>query len=101
LAQKLGQLQPFIAVFPNKCMANLHLLGRPDTLLARPAGSIRRRRKGQRPSTGCRGRWRPTPWTGSASTWRSCSRRPRRRGRRRLGRIVVSHYRSSNLYQIC
>ena len=34
LAQKLGQLQPFIAVFPQKCMANLHLLGQPNTVLA-------------------------------------------------------------------
>ena len=34
LAQKLGRLQPFIAVLPQECMANLHLLGQPDTLLA-------------------------------------------------------------------
>jgi hypothetical protein len=34
LAQKLGQLQPFIAVFPQECMANLHLLGQPNTFLA-------------------------------------------------------------------
>jgi hypothetical protein len=27
LAQKLGQLQPSIAVFPQECMANLHLFG--------------------------------------------------------------------------
>ena len=35
LAQKLGQLQPFIAVFPQECMANLRLLGQPNTFLAR------------------------------------------------------------------
>jgi hypothetical protein len=34
LAQKLGQLQPFIAVFPQECWANLQLLGQPNTLLA-------------------------------------------------------------------
>jgi hypothetical protein len=31
----LGQLQPFIAVLSQECMANLHLLGQPDTCLAR------------------------------------------------------------------
>ena len=42
-AQKLGQLQPFIAVLPVGCMdqvADLQLLGRPDALLA--AGADRR-----------------------------------------------------------
>ena len=34
LAQKLGQLQPFVAVFLQECMANLHLLGQPNTFLA-------------------------------------------------------------------
>ena len=28
LVQKLGQLQLFLAVFPQECMASLHLLGR-------------------------------------------------------------------------
>ena len=35
LAQKLGQLQPFIAVFPQECMRHLHLLGQPNTFFAR------------------------------------------------------------------
>jgi hypothetical protein len=35
LAQKLGQLQPFPALFPRECMANLHILGQPNTFLAR------------------------------------------------------------------
>ena len=41
LAQKLGQLQHFIAVFPwelyshGNTWANLHILGQPNTLLAR------------------------------------------------------------------
>ena len=34
LAQKLGQLQPFLAVFSQECMANLHLLGQPNTFRA-------------------------------------------------------------------
>jgi hypothetical protein len=34
LAQKLGQLQPFIAVFPQESWANLHCLGQPNTFLA-------------------------------------------------------------------
>jgi hypothetical protein len=34
LAQKLGQLQPFVAVFPQECMADSHRLGRPDARLA-------------------------------------------------------------------
>jgi hypothetical protein len=34
LAQKLGKLQSFIAVFPQKCMANLYILGQPNTFLA-------------------------------------------------------------------
>jgi hypothetical protein len=35
LAQKLGQRQPFIAVFSQESMGQLlHLLGQPDTLLA-------------------------------------------------------------------
>ena len=34
MAQKLAQLQPFIAVFPQECVANLHDLGQPNTLLA-------------------------------------------------------------------
>ena len=34
LAQKLGQLQPCIAVFPQECTADLHLLGQPNTFLA-------------------------------------------------------------------
>ena len=35
LAQKMGQLQPFVAVFPQACMhgANSHILGQPDTFL--------------------------------------------------------------------
>ena len=33
-AQKLGQLQPFLAAFPQECRANLHRLGQPDTFLA-------------------------------------------------------------------
>ena len=33
LAQNLGQLQRFIAVLPQECMANLHLLGQPNTFL--------------------------------------------------------------------
>ena len=34
LAQKLGQLQPFIAVFPSmNAWANLHRLSQPDTFL--------------------------------------------------------------------
>jgi hypothetical protein len=36
-AQKLGQLQPFVAVFPQECMANLHILGQPNTFLAADA----------------------------------------------------------------
>jgi hypothetical protein len=37
LAQKLGQLQPFIAAFPQEsnAWANSHILGLPNTLLAR------------------------------------------------------------------
>ena len=36
LDQKLGQLQSFIAVFPQEyAWANLHLLGQPNTFLAR------------------------------------------------------------------
>ena len=43
-AQKLGQLQPFGAVFPQECIwANLHLLGRPDTLLALATSAGERR----------------------------------------------------------
>jgi hypothetical protein len=44
LAQKLGQLQPFIAVFRQECIAwaNLYILGQPNTFLAagasRPGG---------------------------------------------------------------
>jgi hypothetical protein len=38
LAQKLGQLQPFLAFsslfFPQECVANLHLVGQPNTFLA-------------------------------------------------------------------
>ena len=34
LAQKLDQLQPFIAVFPQECMGQLALLGQPHTSLA-------------------------------------------------------------------
>jgi hypothetical protein len=37
LAQKLGQLQPFIAVFPQRyrtAWTNLHILGQPNTFLA-------------------------------------------------------------------
>ena len=35
LAQKLGQLQPFLAVFPQACMGQLaSSLGQPDTFLA-------------------------------------------------------------------
>ena len=34
LAQKLGQLQPFVAVFLQECMANLHLLGQPNSFFA-------------------------------------------------------------------
>ena len=34
LAQKSGQIQPFIAVFPQEC-TDQHLLGQPDTLFAR------------------------------------------------------------------
>jgi hypothetical protein len=34
LAQKLGQLQPFIAVLPRNAWPNLHLLGQPNTFLA-------------------------------------------------------------------
>ena len=40
LAQKLGQLQPFIAVLPQECMANLHLLRHPNTFLATAAGDV-------------------------------------------------------------
>jgi hypothetical protein len=45
LAQKLGQLQPFIAVFScRNTWANLHLLGQPNTVLAqvRLAAAARR-----------------------------------------------------------
>ena len=38
LAQKMGQLQPFITVFSRENMANLHLLGQPDTSLAKGCG---------------------------------------------------------------
>ena len=34
LAQKLRQIQPFIAVFSPECMANLHILGQPNSFLA-------------------------------------------------------------------
>ena len=34
LAQKLGQLQPFIAVYPQESMGQLDLLGQPNTFLA-------------------------------------------------------------------
>jgi hypothetical protein len=34
LAQKLGQLRSFLAVFPQECVANLHLLGQPNTFSA-------------------------------------------------------------------
>jgi hypothetical protein len=34
-AQKLGQLQPFVAVFPRTAWAGWHILGQPNTLLAR------------------------------------------------------------------
>jgi hypothetical protein len=40
LAQ-VGQLQPFITVFPPECMANLYLLGRPNTFLAASAATRR------------------------------------------------------------
>jgi hypothetical protein len=39
LAQKLGQLQTFAAVFPQERRVNLHLLGRPTTFLARVTSS--------------------------------------------------------------
>jgi hypothetical protein len=32
LAQKLGQLQRFIAVSPQECTANLYLLGQPNAV---------------------------------------------------------------------
>ena len=34
LAQKLGQLQPFVAVFPQECTGQLASLGQPNTFLA-------------------------------------------------------------------
>ena len=34
LAQKLGQLEPFIAVFPQECMGQLAYFGQPNTFLA-------------------------------------------------------------------
>jgi hypothetical protein len=34
LAQKLGQLQHFIAIFPSNAWADCHLLGQPDTFFA-------------------------------------------------------------------
>jgi hypothetical protein len=37
LVQKLGQLRPLIAVFPQECMAKSHLLGQHDTCLAKGA----------------------------------------------------------------
>ena len=41
-AQKLGQLQPFIAVFL-QAWANMHLLGQPNTSLAHDARSSDRK----------------------------------------------------------
>jgi hypothetical protein len=37
LAQKLGQLQPFLAAFPQECMGQFAFLGQPNTFLARMA----------------------------------------------------------------
>ena len=34
LAQQLGQLQPFTAVFPQEAWANWHILGQANTFLA-------------------------------------------------------------------
>ena len=39
LAQKLGQLQTFLAVSPQERRVNLHLLGLPTTFLARVTSS--------------------------------------------------------------
>jgi hypothetical protein len=44
LAQKLGQLQPFVPVFPQGCTGQLVYLGQPNTFLARGAAGRRRRR---------------------------------------------------------
>ena len=53
LAQKLGQLQPFLAVFPQACMGQLaSSLGQPDTFLAAVhelRGQVRRHGHGSRP----------------------------------------------------
>jgi hypothetical protein len=35
-AQKLAQLQPFIALFPQECTGQLASLGQPSTFLAPP-----------------------------------------------------------------
>ena len=43
LAQKLGQLQPFIAVSHRNAWANWHLLGQPNTFLAAVLRGVRRR----------------------------------------------------------
>jgi hypothetical protein len=40
----LGQPQPFIAVLPQECAADLHILGRPNTLLAHRTGTSSPRR---------------------------------------------------------
>jgi hypothetical protein len=45
LAQKLGQLQPFMAVFSLECMGKLAYLGQPSTILARQAGPCRTTRR--------------------------------------------------------
>ena len=45
LAQKLGQLQPFVAVFLQECMANLHLFGQPNSFLAPALPPVRTQRE--------------------------------------------------------
>jgi hypothetical protein len=56
LAQNSGQLQPFIAVFPQNdrnAWANLHLLRQPNTCLT-PGHDLHRGRQARRPGPGAR-----------------------------------------------
>jgi hypothetical protein len=65
LAQKLGQLQPFIAVYPQECMGQLASFDQPNTFLAAGRGEpgLPRRLRGPHDQGGmCRrglgcGRW--------------------------------------------
>ena len=69
LAQKLGQLQPFIAAFPQECIwGNLHLLGQPNTFFSLAQARAHRRERYGGPRGG---RWRAADHPGGRSHGRS------------------------------